>query len=131
MLYYFFLFLKSFFTLKKIMKNDSQNRKKNYKMEFLNKVVKLMDGTEELMNGEHCSRISMMDGQMAEDVYLLILQHFIENNKGFKQALIDGKELPYSSKPASKDGKGLTVKVSQIPEDLQRIIVRYLRIVSL
>ena len=99
-------------------------------MNLYDKVVKLLDGTENLLNGDYCSKISMMDERMSEDVYILILQHFTSNNKGFKQALIEGSETPYGAKFASKEGKGLIFKVGRVPDDLQRIIVRYLLIVS-
>ena len=99
-------------------------------MDLYDKVVKLVDGTEGTLNGDYCSKISMMDERMSEDIYILILQHFTSNNKGFKQALIEGKETPYNGKIITKDGKGLNFKVNHIPEDLQRIIVRYLMILS-
>jgi len=100
-------------------------------MELYKKVVNSLDGSEDLLNGEYCSKISMLDGDTAEDVYLLILVYFTENNKNSKQALSEGKEFPYSSKVVTKEGKGLNFKVSQIPEELQKIIVRYLRLISL
>ena len=105
--------------------------KKVNKMFLYDSVCKLMDGTEELINAEHCSKISMMDGEAAENIYLLILHHFVITNKGnVKQILTDGKELPYKAKAASKDGKGLKFLVSCLSDDIQRIIVRYLRIIS-
>jgi len=98
-------------------------------MSLLN-ISKYLDGSEELLTSENCSKISMMDENMAEDIYILILQYFINNNKINKEDLIEGKEIPFSGKSLSKDGKGINFKVSQIPQELQRIIVRYLRIVS-
>ena len=92
--------------------------------------LKQMDGKEELLSGDHCSKISMMEGEVAENIYLLILHHFVTTNKGFKQALIEGKEIPYSAKVASKDGKGLNFRVSALPDDLQRILFRYLKMIS-
>ena len=99
-------------------------------MNLYNLTVKAMDGSEELLTADHCSKISMMDENMAEDIYILILQYFVSKNKDYKQDLINGKEIPFSGKFLTKDGKGVNFKVSQIPEDLQRIIVRYLRFVS-
>lgn len=96
----------------------------------MDKVVKSIDGTEELLTGDHCSKISMMDERMTEDIYLLILQHYTSNVKGKKQALLDGKDMPYGARSASKEGKGLMFKLASIPPDLQKIIVRYLKIVS-
>lgn len=89
-------------------------------------VCKLMDGTEELLNVEHCSKISMMDGEAAENVYLLILHHSILH----KNLKLTSGEFPYKAKNASKDGKGLKFGVASLPDDIQRIIVRYLRIIS-
>ena len=89
-------------------------------------ISKFLDGTEELLTADHCSKISMMDEKMAEDIYILILNYYSGNEKD----LIEGKEIPFSGKFLTKEGKGLNFKVSQIPEELQRIIVRYLRIVS-
>lgn len=99
-------------------------------MNIYNLVLRSMDGTEELLSGEQCSKISMMDGEAAENIYILILHHFNTTNKGYKQILIDGKDFPYKSKVASKDGKGVKFSVSSIPDDVQRIIVRYLKIIS-
>ena len=99
-------------------------------MDLQKLIIKQMDGSESLLDGEHCSKISMMESPMTEDVYILILQHFVENHKGYKQALIDGKETAYGA-TIVKDGKGLKFKVSQLPDDLQRIIVRYLKVVSI
>jgi hypothetical protein len=99
-------------------------------MELYKTVVNSLDGTEELLTSEHCSKISMADGEISEDVYLLILCHYYINNEESKNALINGKELPYSSKTITKDGRGLNFKVAQMPEDLQKIIVRFLRLVS-
>lgn len=99
-------------------------------MSFLSKVIKLMDGTEPLIGGEHCKQISMLDDRYSEDIFLLILQFFCENNKGFKATLLEGKDIPYNGKLISKEGKGLTYKISALPEDLQRILVRYLLYIS-
>lgn len=89
-----------------------------------------MDGTEELLNSEHCSKISMMDGEAAENIYLLILHYFVTNNKSNINSKQLMNETPYKSKFASKDGKGLKFSVSCLPDEIQRIIVRYLRIIS-
>lgn len=99
-------------------------------MNLYNLTVKAMDGSEELLTADHCSKISMMDGEVVENIYLLILHHFTTTNKGYKQILMDGKEFPYKGKLASKDGKGMKFIVSTLPDDIQRIVVRYLRIIS-
>ena len=99
-------------------------------MQLYDVVCQNMDGTEELLSGDHCSKISMMNGEVVENVYLLILHHFVTTNKGYKQKLMEGTEYPYTAKLASKDGKGLSFRVSFLPDELQRIIVRYLRMIS-
>jgi len=99
-------------------------------MEFYNRIVNAMDGTEELLDNTHCKQIAMLEERMSEDIYILILAHFQENNKGKKSALLELKELPYGASLISKEAKGLKFKVSYLPDDVQRIIVRYLRIVS-
>jgi hypothetical protein len=99
-------------------------------MELYKKVVSCLDGTEELLNNDYCSKISMSNGEIAEDIYILILNHYIENNSDSVEAIKNGKEFPYLSKTVTKEGKGLNFKVAQIPENLQKIIVRYLILIS-
>ena len=99
-------------------------------MNLYAEVLRSMDGSEELLSNEHCSKISMLEGEVVENIYILILHHLSSSNKNCKQGLIEGKENPYMAKYASKDGKGLNFRVSNLPDDLQRIIVRYLRLIS-
>lgn len=94
------------------------------------KVCKMMDGTEQLLNREYCSKLSMFNQKMTEDVYIIILQYFTSNDKGNKKLLMEGKELPYSSKALTKDGKGLSFKASNLPDELQKIIYRYVKLVT-
>ena len=98
-------------------------------MNLYEAVLKEMDGDEQLLSGEQCSKISMMMGEPAENIYLLILHHYITNCKFDKQNLIEGKETPYKFKFATKDGKGAKFSVSNLPDDLQRIIYRYLQMI--
>jgi len=102
---------------------------KNFYKEMYQKICKMMDGTEELLNRDNCSKLSMMDEKMTEDIYIIILQYFTSKNKGYKQGLIEGKEIPYSGKPLTKIGKGLNFKLSNIPDELQKIIYRYIKFV--
>ena len=100
-------------------------------MEFFNMIVSKMAGDESLLNSEHCGQLSMLNEKMCEDVYILILGHFVENNRGKKGLLLDGKEIAYGATLLSaKDNKGLKFKVSSLPDDCQRLIVRYLKLVS-
>lgn len=100
------------------------------KHKMYQKVCKMMDGTEQLLNRDFCSKISMMDEKMTQDVYIIILQYFTSNNKGHKQSLIEGKEIPYSGKTLTKDGKGVTFKANNLPDELQKIIYRYVKFVT-
>lgn len=94
------------------------------------KITKSMTGAEEVLNKTYCSQITKLPQKNLEDIYLLILHHYMITQKGSKEGLISGKELPYSSKLMSKNGKGLTFKPSNLPEHLQKILVKYLKIVS-
>lgn len=90
---------------------------------LLEKVKSVMDGTETTITSEHCSKISMMDENFAEDIYILILEYFLQKNTV-------NSSIPYNGKIASKEGKGLTFKVTHLPEELQKILVRYILLVS-
>ena len=94
-------------------------------------ICKMMDGTEQVLNRDYCSKLSMLNEKMTEDVYIIILQYFTSNNKGYKDSLIEGKEIPYSGKMLTKDGKGLSFKASNLPDELQKIIYRYIKFVSI
>lgn len=100
-------------------------------MEFFNMVVSKMTGDESLLDSEHCGQLSMLNEKLCEDVYILILAHFVENNRGKKGLLLDGKEIAYGATLISKDSKGLKFKVSSLPDDCQRLIVRYLKLISI
>lgn len=99
-------------------------------MKLYELVLENVDGQEEPLSNDHCSKISMMNGEASENIYLLIFHHFAINNKGKKQLLMNGIEYPYGGKPASKDGRGINFKLSTLPYDLQQIIVRYLKMIS-
>lgn len=99
-------------------------------MDLYQKVLKNLDGTEELLSGEFCSKISMMSDPMTTDIYIIMLQHFINNNKGMKESLVSGKEIPYLGKTVTKEGKGVNFKATNVPEDLQKIVYRYMKMVS-
>jgi len=92
-------------------------------MTLLEKVKKLMDGTETTLGTEHCSKISMLDEKLAEDIYILILEYYLSQNKNVT-------DIPFNGKSATKENRGVTFKVAQLPEDLQKIIVRYIILIS-
>ena len=94
------------------------------------RILNSMDGTEELLDADACAIITAFEGETAVDIFLLIIHFYIENNRGVKQSLLEGRELPYGCSINKETGKGLKLKVSNIPEQLQRIISRYLKLVS-
>lgn len=93
-------------------------------------IVKSINGTEEILNKTYCSQITKMPQNNLEDIYLLILHHYFINQKGSKEALISGKEYPYAAKLMSKNGKGLIFKPSNLPESLQKILVKYIKTIT-
>jgi hypothetical protein len=97
-------------------------------MELYDIVIKNMNGKEELLTGENCSKISMLTETYAEDIYLLILHYYVSEKQNKEKLLAN--ELPYSSKTVSKDGKGIVFKLALLPEELQKIIFRYLTLIS-
>ena len=90
-------------------------------------VSKSVDGTEDLLSKLHCSQITKMPQTNLEDIYLLILHYYIKNQKGNKDGLLSGKEFPFGAKLMSKDGRGLIFKPNNLPEHLQKILVRYIK----
>ena len=96
-------------------------------MNLYKSVISQLDGTEDILTGDVCSKISMMSGEVSENVYLLILCHYSDETN--KDSLLEG-ELPYASKTVSKNGRGVIFKLHNLPEDLQKIIYRYVKIVS-
>lgn len=86
------------------------------------KILKSMDGTETGLNQKHCSTITRLSQDHLNIIYLIILHHYLKTNKP--------SELPYGCKTIS-NGKGIIFrKLNQIPEEVQKIIYRYLKIVS-
>lgn len=100
-------------------------------MSLLDKVKEKMTGDEETLSQDMCTMISMLDGEKGENIYLLILDYYSRKAKGDIEDLKNGKEIPFSGKPLTKTGKGLSFKVSHIPEDLQKILFRYMKLISI
>lgn len=101
-------------------------------MELYKTVTASMDGKEKLLENDECPKISMLTEDYAEDIYILILHHYYINHQSetAKQNLLDGKVYPYGVKPLTKEGKGAKAVVAHLPEDLQKIIYRYLKIIT-
>jgi len=86
-------------------------------------IISQMDGEEEALNQTHCTTITRMSQKHLNIIYLLILHHYIKTKPG-------KMDLPYGSRTVS-NGKGITFRrLSQIPEDVQKIIYRYLMIIA-
>jgi len=100
-------------------------------MNIYNNLVKLLDGSEKSLDKKSCSQITKLPKNNIEDIYLLILHHAFTKGDYSKQILLSGKELPYGSKYIDKkEGKGLIFKPHLLPEDLQKIIYKYLNYIS-
>jgi len=82
-------------------------------------------GAESTLTRKHASGISRLNQEHINIIYLLILyNYYITNGETLPE-----KGNPYNGKTASK-GKGVTFKLNLLPDDLQRIIVKYLEIIS-
>ena len=97
-----------------------------------------LDGTEELLTLEQCSKISMLTEPHAEDIYLLIIHYFclqpsLQDSKQSGSQLnrdLLSEGCPYAGKLATKEGRGVLYRPSQLPEQLQKLIYRYLKCIS-
>ena len=82
-----------------------------------------MNGTETVLSQTHCTTITRLNQKHLNIIYLLILHHYIKTKPG-------QMDLPYGSRTVS-NGKGISFRrLSQIPEDVQKIIYRYLMLVT-
>lgn len=86
-------------------------------------VVSKLDNTETSLNQTHCTTITKLTQEHINIIYLLILHHYIKHKPG-------KMDLPYGSRTVS-GGKGISFRrLSQMPEDIQKIIYRYLMIIT-
>jgi hypothetical protein len=86
-------------------------------------VVSKMDGTETALVKSHCTTITRLNQEHLNIIYLIILHHYIKS--GYNQ-----NDFPYGGKTIS-NGKGISFrKLGQIPDELQKIIYRYLTTIS-
>ena len=101
-------------------------------------VVAEMDGTETSLNKNHCTTITRLNQEHLNIIYIIILHHYLKTKilspkfkkKEEKQGNLNKVDLPYGSRTIS-NGKGISFRrLSQIPEDVQKIIYRYLMMVS-
>lgn len=86
-------------------------------------IVTKMDGSETLLTQKHCTTITRLNQEHLNIIYLIILHHYISSKPG-------NHDLPYGCKTIS-NGKGISFRrLNQIPDEVQKIIHRYLIIVS-
>lgn len=86
-------------------------------------VVSQMNGKETILNQTHCTTITRLTQEHLNLIYLLILHHYIKTKPG-------KMDLPYGSRTVS-NGKGISFRrLNQIPDNVQKIIHRYLTIIS-
>ncbi len=86
-------------------------------------VVSKMNGEETALNQSHCTTITKLSQEHLNIIYLLILHHYISTKPG-------KTDMPYGSRTVS-NGKGISFRrLNQIPDDTQKIIHRYLMIIT-
>ena len=86
-------------------------------------VVSKMNGTETCLNKSHCTTITRLNQDHLNIIYLIILHYYITTKPG-------KHDLPYGSRTIS-NGKGISFRrLNQIPDEVQKIIYRYLMVVS-
>ena len=88
-----------------------------------NELLEQMDGSEDLLTKKYCLTITKLSQEHLTIIYLIILHSYLEDHP-------DSDKFPYDAKTIS-NGKGvLFKKISQIPDHVQKIIYRYLEIIS-
>ena len=86
-------------------------------------VISQMDGNETVLSQTHCSTIARLNQENLNIIFLLILHHASQNGK-------NKSELPYGARTIS-NGKGISYRrLNQVPDDLQKIIYRYLMLIT-
>ena len=89
------------------------------------KVIQRIDGTETCLNKTHSAIITKLSQENLNIIYLLILHHWL-NSPNCKNR----SDIPYGGKTIS-NGKGIIFRrLNQIPSDVQKIIYRYLTMIS-
>ena len=97
-------------------------------MLLYNQVSEKLEENDEVLTSGDCSKISMMTGEEAENIFLLILHYCYLDNPDIEGEEI--VELLYKYRPATKSGLGAKFNLLHLPEKLQRIIKCYLRLIS-
>jgi len=87
-------------------------------------ITKKMDGTETSLTKNNCDTILRLNQDHLNIIYLLILHSYrLKNN--------NSTNLPYGCKTVS-NGKGISFRrLTQIPENVQKIISRYLSMITI
>ena len=87
-----------------------------------------MDGSEEPMNKKHCTTITRLPQNHITIIYLLMLHYWYKNHKD--NTSIKKGDIPYNGRSLTKNNRGLSFKLHNIPEGLQKILVKYLETIS-
>lgn len=86
-------------------------------------VISHMNGEEKTLNQTHCATITKLNSEHINNIYLIILHHYLKSKS-------NKTEFPYGGRTIS-NGKGISFRrLSQIPDDLQKIIYRYMILIS-
>ena len=89
-----------------------------------------MDGTETTLDKAHCATITKLDQNHVDIIYLIILHHYINKVDKNSEKGSEKYNLPYGARTIA-DGKGITFRrLNLIPDDVQKIICRYLTMIS-
>ena len=94
-------------------------------------VVEKLQPEDDVLSGADCSKISMMSGEQSENIFLLVLHYCYTNAENSSNLCAEQlQEQLYKYRPATKSGLGAKFYLSHLPEELQRIIKCYLRLIS-
>lgn len=86
-------------------------------------IVSQMNGKETILDKTHCSNIARLDQDHINNIYLIILHHYLIDKPG-------KYDIPYGGKTIA-EGKGICFRrLNQLPDNLQKIITKYLEIIS-
>ena len=97
-------------------------------LDLYDKIKTNLNGSEKTMTKKQCTMITMLPQEHLSVVFLLILHHWCLTNKDKISHL--RKIFPYNGKTITKNKRGMTFRLQHIPIDLQKILVKYLEMIS-
>ena len=86
-------------------------------------IVSQMTGSEPSLSRAECTTIAKLSQEHLDIIYLLILHHYMQENPG-------KKDIPYNGKTISDNKEVMYRKLSQLPDDIQKIINKYLSLIT-